>query len=319
MALNVWVRLPVPEDEMTRLREQFPDVTFHQGTTIPDKTMAIVDAALVEGYALADDEIDRMPKLRWLQCTHAGAAMLLTPPVRERRIKTSSGRGLHSVPFAELTVAYIFAMAKHIPVAVMAQSEHRWVEDLPYTLEVRGKTLGLVGFGNIGSEIAKMMHGLGLRIIATRLHPDREKPDYVDWIRGPEAFNDLLRESDFVVLAMAASPETQGIINEDALSHMKPTAYLFNLASRTAAPDEEIVAKALREGRLGGAMFNVFPGFGKIADNSPLWDAPNFHISPFLAALDPREWERATSLFARNLGAFMEDRALENEIDVSTY
>ena len=119
-----------------------------------------------------------MPKLRWLQGTNAGTAMMLTPPVRERRIRTTSGRGLHSVPFAELTVAYIFAMAKHIPEAVMAQREHRWAEDLPYTVEVQGKTLGLVGFGEIGSEIAKKTHGLGLRIIATRLH------DYVPWPRN---------------------------------------------------------------------------------------------------------------------------------------
>jgi phosphoglycerate dehydrogenase-like enzyme len=303
---------------MSGLREQFPDVTFHEGAVIPDETMAIVDAALVEGYALPDDELERMAKLRWLQCTHATAFMLLTQPVRDRHIRVSSGRGLHSVPFAELTVAFIFAMAKHIPTAAVAQREHRWAEGLPYTVEVQGKTLGLVGFGYIGSEIAKKMHGLGVRVIATRLHPDREKPDYVDWIRGPEALNDLLQESDFVVLAMAGTPETRGLIDEDALKRMKPTAYLFNLASRTAVPDEEIVAKALQEGRLGGAMFNVFPGFGKIADDSPLWDAPNFHVSPFLAALDPRGWERAADLFARNLQSFIEGKALENEADTST-
>ena len=317
-SVNVWVRLPVPEPEMSGLRQQFPNVTFHEGATLPSETMALIDMAFVEGYALPDDEIALMPKLQWLQCTHAGSAMLLTPPVRERRIKVTSGRGLHGVPFAEVAIGYIFVMTKHFATTAVAQHEHRWDADLPDTVEVVGKTLGLVGFGSIGSEIGKRAHGLGLRVIATRLHPD-QKPDYVDWMRGPEAFHDLLHESDFVILAMPAAPETRGIINEEALSHMKPTAYLMNLANRAAVPDEEVVAKALREGRLAGAMFNVFPGFGKIADDSPLWDAPNFHVSPFLPALDPRRWERAADLLARNLDAFLADRPMENMADLSTY
>jgi phosphoglycerate dehydrogenase-like enzyme len=95
---------------------------------------------------------------------------------------------------------------------------------------------------------------------------------------------------------------------------MKPTAYLLNLVMRNAVPDEEMVARALREGWIAGAMFNVFPtrGRGKIADDSPLWDAPNFLTSPRLAALDPRKWDRTHDLFADNLRRFLADEPLLN-------
>jgi phosphoglycerate dehydrogenase-like enzyme len=312
---TIWLKLDLPEWAADRVRSSFSDVTFHTGAELPDEALADVNAVFLSG-AIADDVVERMPQLRWLHSTYGGAGTMMTPAVTARKLILTTSKGTHSVPFTEFTVAAIFAMAKHIPRAVHAQSERRWDQDMPDGIEVVGTTLGIVGFGAIGSELARVGHALGMRVVATRRTPG-DKPAYVDWIKGPEALSELLAESDFVVLSVPGAPDLAGIINEEALRSMKPTAVLINLTARNAVPDEEIVARALREGWIGGAVFNVFnTKRGEIADDSPLWDAPNMLVSPRIPALDPRKWERLADLFAENLRHFI---AGEELINVAEY
>lgn len=308
---TIWLRLDLPEWAADRVRSSFPDVTFHTDAELPNEALAKVNGMFLSG-TIADDVVERMPQVRWLHSTYGGAGTMMTPAVTARKLTLTTSKGTHSVPFSEFTIAAIFAMAKHIPRAVQAQAEHRWDEDMPDGIEVSGSTLGIVGFGAIGSELARIAHPLGMRVIATR-QTLGEKPEYVDRIKTPEALPELLAESDFVVLAVPGAPDLAGIIDEQALRSMKPTAVLINLTARNAVPDEEIVARALREGWIGGAVFNVFnTKRGEIADDSPLWDAPNMLISPRIAALDPRKWERLTELFMDNLRRFIAGDELIN-------
>jgi phosphoglycerate dehydrogenase-like enzyme len=308
---TIWLSLNLPEWAADHVRGSFPDVTVLASSELADDALAEVDGVFLTGM-IPDDVVERMPKLRWLHSTYGGAGTMTTSAVVARKLALTTSKGSHSVPFSEFTIAAIFAMAKHIPRVVQAQSEHRWDAEMPDTMEVFGKTLGIVGFGAIGSELARIAHPLGIRVIATR-QTLGEKPEYVDWIKTPDALPELLVESDFVVLAVPGAPDLAGIINEQALRSMKPTAVLINLTARNAVPDEEIVARALREGWIGGAVFNVFnTKRGEIADDSPLWDAPNMLISPRIAALDPRKWERLTELFMENLRQFIAGDELIN-------
>jgi phosphoglycerate dehydrogenase-like enzyme len=302
----------MPDGAADEFRGSFPDVTFHVGNELPDATLAEVDAAFVTPM-VPDDVIDSMPNLRWLHTSYGGIGTLLTPAVTARAIKLTTSRGVHAVPFAEFTIAAIFAMAKHFPFAVLAQAEHRWSREMPGPIEVAGTTLGIVGFGAIGSALAKLAAPLGMRVIATKQNVDG-KPDYVDWIKPPEAMPELFAESDFIVLAIPAAPDLEGIINEQSLRSMKSTAVLINLTGRNSVPDEEIVARALREGWIGGAVFNVFNGDrGDISDDSPLWGAPNMLISPRIPALDPHKWDRLRALYNENLRRFIAGEVMINE------
>jgi phosphoglycerate dehydrogenase-like enzyme len=308
---TIWLKLDLPEWAVDHVRNSFPGVTCHTGDELQGQALAGVNAVFLSG-PIADGVVERMPQLQWLHSTYGGAETMMTRAVTARKLTLTTSKGTHSVPFTEFTIAAIFAMAKHIPRAVHAQSERRWDLHMPDGIEVAGTTLGIVGFGAIGSELARVAHPLGMRVIATRLTPE-SKPAYVDWIKTPEALPELLAESDFVVLAVPGAPDLAGIINEQALRSMKPTAVLINLTARNAVPDEEIVARALREGWIGGAVFNVFnTKRGEIADDSPLWDAPNMLVSPRIPALDPRKWERVTDLFAENLRRFIAGQELIN-------
>ena len=311
MSLTIWLRLALPPGEADSLRAECPDVTFVEGSELADEQLAAVDAGFFTEM-VGDDVIERMPALKWLHSTYGGAGSITKPPVVARGILASSSRGVHAVPFSEFTVAAIYSWAKRFPEAVRAQERHVWAEEITETIEIEGKTLGLMGLGAIGSAVARKMNALGMRVIATRLHPEM-KPDYVEWVGAPDAFPDLLRESDVLVLSVPATEATKGLIDEAALRAMKPTSYLINLVARNAIADEAILARALNEGWIAGAASNVFDGpQGVIRDDSPLWDAPNFFVSPRLAGLDPRKWERTRTLFAENVRRFMAGETLIN-------
>ena len=312
---TVWLNLPMPDGFAEQIKAAAPHVTFVEETTLADDRLADVDAAFVTTM-IPDDVMARMPKLRWLHGTYGGSGTYLTAPVLERGISVTTSRGTHALSFAEFTVGAIFSMAKHIPRVTIAQTEHRWDDKLPDTVQVNGSTIGIAGFGAIGSELARLASAVGMRVIATR-QTLGDKPDYVDWIKTPAAFTELLAEADFVVLALPGSEATTGMINEQTLKMMKPTAVLINLIARTAVPDEEIVARALREGWIGGAVFNVFTSGerGAISADSPLWDAPNLVVSPRIAALDPHRWNRLRDLFADNLRRFEASETLVNQVN----
>jgi phosphoglycerate dehydrogenase-like enzyme len=301
----------MPDGAADGFRAAFPDVVFHEGKELFDDFLPAINAMFVT-VPIKDDVIDRMDNLKWIHSTYGGVGAIMTPAVVARSIMISSSKGTHSVPFTEFTIAAMFAMAKHIQRAVLDQDGLRWDHDMPNTVEFTGKTIGIVGLGAIGQEIARSTKAFGMRVVATKRSIDGHI-DNVDWVKPPGALNELLAESDFVILALPNTEATAGLINEQTLRAMKPTSYLINLTARNAIPDEEIVARALREGWIAGACFNVFNGNrGEIADDSPLWDAPNFLISPRLAALDPRKWDRLRDLFSENLRRFIAGEPLIN-------
>ena len=308
---QIWPPLPMPDGAAAGFRAAFPAVIFHVGKELSEDLLPAIDAAFVT-EPITDDLMERMPNVRWIHTTNGSVDSLLKPTVVARSIITSSSKGTHSVAFTEFTLAAMFAMAKHIQRAVRAQDAHLWDTTIPNTVEMTGKTVGIIGLGAIGKGIAQSANALGMRVVATKRTIDGELEN-VDWVRPPEALNELLAESDFVILALPSTEATAGIINEQTLRAMKPTSYLINLTARNAIPDEEIVAQALREGWIAGACFNVFNGNrGVIADDSPLWDAPNFLVSPRLPALDPRRWERLSDLFSKNLRLFIAGEPLVN-------
>ena len=315
---NIWLHLTIPDEEVALIRSKCPEATFHTGFELPDNVLGSIDAAFVT-EPIPDDTIGKMPNLRWMHTTYGGVGTILTPKVKERGIICTNSKGTHAIPFAEFTIAAIYAMAKHIPRVARAQAEHRWENELPLTTEVQGTTLGIVGFGAIGSELARSAHHLGMRIVAIK-RTEGVKPDYLDWLKPPEALPELLGESDWVVLSIPATPYTKDMFDEPTIRQMKPNAVLINLTARNAFPSEELVAQALREGWIGGAVFNVFSGpRGAIADDSPLWDAPNMLVSPRIPQFDPNRWPRLIELYHDNFSRFIAGKELLNVGNESGY
>ncbi|MGE5216125.1 MAG: NAD(P)-dependent oxidoreductase, partial [Chloroflexota bacterium] len=255
MSLKIWLRVKLPEKELTSLQEAFSDCDLRQAddVTIDMQWLPEVEAVFTE-EVLPDELVQRMPRLRWLHVTRGGVNAYLTPAVKARPIQVTGSRGVHGTVFSEFALACIFAFAKKLPDCIEAQRQKHWQKLQP--IEIAGQTLGIVGLGTAGNELARKAKALGMRVIATK-RTVVEKPDFVDELGTAEFLPQLLAESDFVVLLLASVPTTFNIVGESELRMMKKSAYLINLTGGRAI-EESLLVRALKERWIAGAALDAF-------------------------------------------------------------
>ena len=215
---------------------------------------------------------------------------------------------VHGPVVAEHVVALVFALAKKIPQAALLQQRRTWGQDAIWNQgtrprEVAGATLGLIGVGSIGRKVASMASALGMRVIAVREHPEKNMPEGVAAVYAPAEINDLLAQSNYVVVAAPLTPATRGLMNADRLAAMRPDAYLINVG-RGPQVDEIALADALRNRRIAGAALDVFEQ-EPLPASSPLWELENLLITPHTAGLTEKLWERHYALFSENLRRYL--------------
>jgi phosphoglycerate dehydrogenase-like enzyme len=306
--LQVWIRLELPEDEMRSLKSAFPSVHFVNGDAGQSNASDI--AAVFTEEALPDDLVARMPKFRWLHVTRGGLNAYLTPAVKSRPIQLTGSKGIHGRSFTEFAIASIFALAKKLPECRDAQKQKKWHR--VNTDEVAGKTLGIVGLGTIGSELALKAKALGMRVLATKRTPGA-KPDYVDELGGPDFLPRMLPQADFLVLCLASIPSTADIIGEKELRSMKKSAYLINLTGGKAI-DEKLLTRALKEMWIAGAALDAFAK-QPLSQDSELWNLPNVMITARIAGAAAQKWDLVLPIFKDNLKRFLAGAKLRNLVD----
>jgi phosphoglycerate dehydrogenase-like enzyme len=198
------------------------------------------------------------------------------------------------------------------------QQKRIWGQDAmwnegPRPREVAGATLGLIGLGSIGRPVARMASALGMRVIALREHPEKEKPEGVAAVYAPPQLNELLSQSDYVVVAAPLTEATRGLINAERLEAMRRDAYLINVG-RGPQVDETALAEALRSRRIAGAALDVFEQ-EPLPRESPLWELENLLITPHTAGLTEKLWQRHYALFSENLRRYMAREPLQFVVD----
>jgi phosphoglycerate dehydrogenase-like enzyme len=250
------------------------------------------------------------PTVRWVQTVTAGIDHALRALPAGRDVTITNASGVFDVPIAEMVLTYILTMAKRVPEFLAQQRDKSW--HLLRLREVAGMTVGLIGLGNIGVEIAERCQAMGMTVIATRRSPERGGRG-VDRVLGPDALDVLLSSADYVVVAAPLTDETRGLINAAALAHMQPTAVLINIA-RGAIVDEGALVEALRAGHIGGAALDVFEEEPLPAD-SPLWEMPNVIITPHNSWSTPHLQAREAALFLDNLARYIAGQPLRNVVN----
>jgi phosphoglycerate dehydrogenase-like enzyme len=178
--------------------------------------------------------------------------------------------------------------------------------------ELAGRTLLIVGLGQIGAEVARLAAAFGMRIVGLNRTGAGEYP-FVDELARIEALEDWLPRADAVVICLPLTDATRGLINAAAIAQIKPGAALVNVG-RGAVIDEDALVQALRERRLAGAALDVFAA-EPLDHDSPLWELPNVLLSPHTAGLSLRENERIVSLFGENLRRYLRGEKLLNQVD----
>lgn len=311
MTHKVWLRVKLSAEDLASIQQSAPDCEVRQcdDSTIDNPWLREVDAVFTE-ESLPDALVLRMPNLRWIHVTRGGVNTYLTPEVKSRPIQVTGSKGIHGAVFSEFALACILALAKKLPQCMEAQKQNHWQRLQP--IEIEGQTLGIVGLGIAGSELARKAKAFGMRVIATKRTVIRQ-PDYVDELGGPEFLPHLLSLSDFVVLLLASVPSTFGIIGERELRLMKKTAYLINLTGGRAI-EENLLVRALKEGWIAGAALDAF-ATQPLPQDSPLWDLANVIISPRIAGITSQKWPVLLPIFQDNLRRFLAGEPLQNLVD----
>ena len=306
---SVLLRLPTPDEEPRALNDEFPDVEFVDGEAGAD--LGSIDV-LFAGEPVGDELIVRMEKLVWLHTTSGGGNRFLTPSVIERSITVTTSTGIHGRPFTEFGLACMYGLAKKLPILLEAQRRAAWEGRAFVSMDrVGDKTVGIVGLGTVGSELARRTKALGLRVLATKATVT-DTPPYVDELGPPEYLEAMLREADILFLTLP--PRFDGLIGEAELRSMKPGSYVINLTGGRRCVDDDALIAALKDGHIAGAALNLL---SPPDPDSELWRLPNIIISPGLASEDPDKWKMQRALFVDNLGRFLRGEELRNVVDAA--
>ncbi|MGA9723031.1 MAG: D-2-hydroxyacid dehydrogenase [Candidatus Binatus sp.] len=280
-------------------------------------------------FRLPHDVTNRAPGLRWIQLLSAGADRVLDGPLKGSSIPLTTASGIHATPIAEYTMGSMLAYAHRIHLAIRAQIRHEWSRSRNLTEnsdELRGRTIGIVGYGSIGRETARLAQAFGMTVLALKRDPaQRRDPGWCPAGLGdpegaiPARFfgsgqcESILRESDYVSVTLPLSAHTHKFIGAREIAAMKPGAYLVNIG-RGPVIDEAAMATALKAGKIGGAGLDVFER-EPLEATSPLWDMENVILTPHISGDSPDYMDKACELFVENLKRFAANRPLLNLVD----
>lgn len=281
-------------------------------TSVEDAVAIAPNAEVILGH-FAPAVCAAAPNLRWVQSFSTGMDKFLFPEIIERdEVAISNVAGLYASQGGEHAWALLLALTRQIPAAVKNMEAHAW--SAGSVVEIAGMTLGVIGMGGFGMEMAKRAQGYDMKVIA--IDPVRtEKPPYVHELRptSTESFHDLLRQSDVVMTACPLTKETYHLISKSELEMMKPTAYLINV-TRGGIVDEPALVEALKAGQIAGAGLDVTEKEPLVAD-SPLWDAPNLILTPHRAGASQHRPRKIFEFFMQNLERYINGERPVNVID----
>jgi len=308
----------VPQWFSQRLAQDFPALQIAHRDNYEGIDDDLRDAEIIFTISLRPEQLALTRNLHWVHAPSAAVHQLLSPELVNSDVVVTNSREVHGPVVAEHVMGLIFALAKKIPQAVALQHKHVWGQESMWRAGVRprelaGATLGLIGVGSIGGRVAEMASALGMRVIAVREHVLKGTPPGVLAVFAPSAIDDMLKQSDYVVLAAPLVGTTRGLIDATRLAAMKPEACLINVG-RGPQVDEAALVQALRSRRIAGAALDVFEREPLPAD-SPLWDIENLLITPHNGSITEKLWHRHYEQFSDNLRRYIAGQPLQFVVD----
>lgn len=250
-----------------------------------------------------------MPKLRWAQALTAGVEGWFALPDLPASLTLTCARGTHRESMPENILGALFYVAKPYAAAVENQKRQQWVAKMAQPLN--GKTLGILGLGAIGEEVARLAGALGMRVIGTRRRP--QPMAHVAEVLPPERTPEVLAQSDFLLLLLPATPQTDNFINAQRLAMMKPGAWLLNFGRGHLINDNDLIA-AVGQKRIAGAVLDVFRQ-EPLPSEHPFWTTEGIIVLPHIGGPHPQRDKTVAKLFVENLGRYLEGKPLKEVVD----
>ncbi len=331
--IEVLVTIPFDEPLIDQLKEISPRVKViaqpaRRVEEIPNEVWNHIEV-LYTDRVLPDPAL--VPALRWLQFHFAGIDFAVESPLlNNRNIVVTTLSGAAAPQMAEYAVMMMLTLGHRMVDLFNSQNRAEWPHDRWERfgpLELRGSTVGIVGYGSIGREIARLLQPFGTTILATKRdvrHPQDAgyipeglgdpEGDYFTRLYPIQALKSMIKECDFVVVCVPLTVETRNLISEAELAVMKPTAHLINIG-RGGVVDQAALFTALQERHLAGVAMDVFAE-EPLPPGSPFWRMPNVVVTPHIGGISAVYQNRAINMFAENLRRYLEGVTLLNRFDI---
>ena len=333
MPIETLITIPFPEPLIYRLQGISPK--FNVETIVAGRVEDVPAETWARTEILYTTSIlpnpEQAPALRWVQFHFAGIDRFLNHPLLVQKedllVTTLSGAAMSQM--AEYALTMMLALGHKIQALGVSQKKIEWPRDryerfAPF--ELRGKTVGIVGYGSIGRQIARLLQPFGVTTLAAKYNAMQPQDhgymldglgdphgDFVHRIYPFQALASMLKECHFVVVTVPLTVQTQGLVNAKALGALKPGAYLIDI-SRGGVIDHVALLEVLKNGKLAGAALDVFPE-EPLPANSPFWQMPNVILSPHISGSSVHYEERAVDLFSENLHRYLGGLPLYNLFD----
>lgn len=253
--------------------------------------------------------LSEMPKLKWLQAMMVGVDPWLKRPDMRGSITLTAARGTHIPQMPENILGAIFHVTKKYHQIALAQKESKWVRSM--STPISGKTLGILGLGSIGQDLARRASALGMRVIGTK-RTGGDIP-HVDRVYAPEAMGEVAQQSDFIVLLLPSTPATDNSIDAALLAKMKKSAWLINFGRGSLIVDDDLIA-AVKGGVIAGAVLDVFRK-EPLPSEHPFWTTPGIHVLPHIGGGHPERNAMVAALFTENAKRFLAGESLREVVD----
>ncbi len=331
--LEVLTTIPFPESVMQKLREVSPHIrlTMHPAQKVEDIPSELWNRVEVLYTDLLMPDPAWVPNLRWIQYHYAGIDFIQNSPLLNKPdCVITNMSGASSIQESEYILGMMLALGHKLPDLIQNQRRAEWPVDRweRFTpTELTGSTVGLVGYGSIARELARLLIPFNVTLLAAKrdvMHPEDTgytieghgdpEGNYFHRLYPIQALKSMISECNFVVVTLPFTPETKNLIGEAELRTMKPGSFLI-VISRGGIVDEAALHKVLEEKHLGGAVLDVFSQ-EPLPSESPLWKSANAILTPHVSGFSPLYKERAGLLFAENLRRYLRGEPLLNQYEV---
>ncbi|WP_306052705.1 D-2-hydroxyacid dehydrogenase [Natronococcus wangiae] len=292
------------------LRDRLPEATVELARTPREERELVPQARIVTGITIEEDLLEDADRLELFACTFAGTEHLPMDALAEHGVVVTNAGGIHAPGIAEQAIGNILVFARRLHEGWRRKRNNEWRHF--QSRELTGSTVTVVGLGSIGQEVVKRLEGFEVETVGVRYTPSKGGP--TDEVVGfdEDAIHDAFARSEYVVLACPLNDLTRGLVGEDELATLPPSAVVVN-AARGGIVDTDALVAALQSNKIRGAALDVTDPEPLPADH-PLWDLENCLITPHTGGHTPKHWNRLADVVATNVDALEDGRGFENAV-----
>lgn len=304
-----------PEKYVKQLNQEFSEFKFLQTKNKSQFLELIPDAEILVSFRFKAEDFQKAKNLKWIHYGGAGVGKIIFEDLMKSDMIVTKSAGINAEAVAEMTWAFILGIAKMIPTWISFKNKGNILADeinFHNTQAIFGKTLGILGLGNIGKQIARKGKAFDMKVIGTRRQADKKVPN-VDEVYPPDKIYDVLSQSDYLVVALPITPATRQMIGDKEFQTMKEGIIIINV-SRGDIIQEEFLKKYLKSGKIAGAGLDVIQNEPIKKDNE-LYKIDNVILTPHIAGFHKQYWDRLYKLFRENLTLYLQNKPLKNQIN----